>query len=108
MRVTLSLTKRGIVHIRPLPEYFQGVFELLTLILITLWRCPVCLREAACIEVFLAARQEVALGEGGFTLPKGLHDGLLQRGALKRPFSPDLDHHIKGELHLQRGAGEKL
>ena len=94
MRAALSLTKRSIIDVRPLAKNFQGVLKLPSLILFTLWWRPVCLWEGTIIKVFLAVCQEVALGEGGLALAKGLHNGLLQRGALKRPLSPDLDHDV--------------
>ena len=100
MRTPLALWKRGIVHVRPPAKDFKGVFELPPLVTFPWWRGPGSLWELPCIKVFLATCQEVALGKGGLALPKGVYDGLLQRRAFQRPFSPDLDHHIKGEFHL--------
>ena len=76
--MAFPLPQRSVCHIRSTSEDLEGALKVPPLAVVFLpWRRPACLRVVGHIIVFLAARQEVTLGEGGLALLKGLDDGLL-------------------------------
>lgn len=77
--MAFPLPQRSVRHVWSAPEDLKGALEVPPFAVMFLpWRRPARLRVVGRVVVFLAARQEVGLGEGGLALPKGLNDGLLQ------------------------------